>query len=281
MNDISIFREKYADEIAEKIDDLSSSVKTAYAKVKKEDFLGPGPWKILDTSTFSYNQTTDDNPQYLYQDVLVAIDADRHLNNGHPSSLARWINSLKIDKGEKVLHIGCGLGYYTAIMAEIVGEAGEVTGLEVDPSIADRARENVESYRNIKIVKTDGTKFKTGLYDAIFVNAGATHPLPEWLDMLNSGGRLLLPITISVNESIGNGFTVLVTKLDDSYKAEVTGPVGIFHCLGARDEVTNEQLKEVMVKGPDFLKEINFLIREKHTKTSKCKIHTDLFCLSS
>ena len=66
---------------------------------------------------FKYSTTPDDNPKHVYADVLVAIDADRGLNNGQPSGLASWIDALDLKSGERVFHIGCGTGYYTALMA--------------------------------------------------------------------------------------------------------------------------------------------------------------------
>ena len=160
MKDINKIRKKYTEEIAEKIVNMSSRLQTAFTKVQKEKFLGPGPWKIFDIPSFRYYQTEDDNPEHIYHDVLIAIDEKKHLNNGQPSGLALWINSLNIEKNEKVLHIGCGLGYYTAIMAEMVGYKGEVTGLEIDRSLAHRAEINLKTYSNVKVLGIDGSKFR-------------------------------------------------------------------------------------------------------------------------
>ena len=65
----------------------------AFATVPREHYLGPGPWKLA-VGTWQYSgsrgyiTTADNDPRSLYHDVLVAIDAARQLNNGHPSSLA-------------------------------------------------------------------------------------------------------------------------------------------------------------------------------------------------
>jgi protein-L-isoaspartate(D-aspartate) O-methyltransferase len=69
----------------------------------------------------------------------VQVIAERHLNNGQPSGHARWIESASIKPGEHVVHIGAGTGYYTAILACLVGPSGKVTGIEVDASLAARA----------------------------------------------------------------------------------------------------------------------------------------------
>jgi protein-L-isoaspartate(D-aspartate) O-methyltransferase len=53
--------------------------------------------------------------------VLVAIDEKRLLNNGQPSFLAILIEALALQEGDHVVHVGCGTGYYSAILAEFVG----------------------------------------------------------------------------------------------------------------------------------------------------------------
>ena len=107
----------------------------AFAKVPREHFLGPGPWKIL-SSGFEYWTTKDADPKHLYHNVLVAIDAERKLNNGHPSFLAFLIEQLELQAGDHVVHVGCGTGYYTAVMAEVVGSIGNVTAYEIDAGLA-------------------------------------------------------------------------------------------------------------------------------------------------
>jgi protein-L-isoaspartate(D-aspartate) O-methyltransferase len=87
----------------------------------------------------AYWPTSD--PRDLYHNLLVALDATRALNNGLPGSLARWIQALVLKMGDRVFHLGCGVGYYTAIMAEVVGPDGSVVACEVDSDLAARARE--------------------------------------------------------------------------------------------------------------------------------------------
>ena len=105
----------------------------AFTQVPRERYLGPGPWKIFKFP--AYQTTTDADPKHLYHDVLVAIDPVRFLNNGQPSFLAFLIDALDLQEGEHVVHIGCGTGYYTAILAEIVGSTGRVTAIEIDAEL--------------------------------------------------------------------------------------------------------------------------------------------------
>ena len=106
--------------------------------------MGPAPWQIAssDMATMALMgltgeaYLTTDNPRDLYHNVLVALDPDRYLNNGQPSALARWIDALELRPGDRVYHLGCGVGYYTAIMAEMVGTGGRVAASEVDAGLA-------------------------------------------------------------------------------------------------------------------------------------------------
>jgi len=60
----------------------------------------------------------------LYQDVAVFLDSSKSLTNGNPSTLAPWLDALDLAEGKSVFHLGCGTGYYTAIIAEVVDHEG-------------------------------------------------------------------------------------------------------------------------------------------------------------
>jgi protein-L-isoaspartate(D-aspartate) O-methyltransferase len=110
----------------------------AFATVARESFLGRGPRHILGPTQLGrgYTKSSDADPKHLSHNVLVAIDVRRELNNGHPSFLASLIDQLKIKDGETVYHVGCGTGYYSAIMAKLVGRDGRVVAVEVDKAIS-------------------------------------------------------------------------------------------------------------------------------------------------
>ena len=94
--------------------------------------------------------------------------------------------------GERVYHLGCGVGYYTAIIAEVVGPGGRDVGLELQPELAERAQQNLASYRQVKVEPGDGAVFDPGECDAVLINCGVTHPQGIWLDRLCEGGRLVV-----------------------------------------------------------------------------------------
>jgi hypothetical protein len=74
-------------------------------------------------------ETPDNRPERTYDDVLVSIMAEKGWANGLPSGHARWLNALDLEPGDHVLHCGCGTGYYTAIIAHLVGDDGLVTAI--------------------------------------------------------------------------------------------------------------------------------------------------------
>jgi protein-L-isoaspartate(D-aspartate) O-methyltransferase len=209
----------------------------AFAAVPRERFVGPGPWRILPRPAESYF-TPDDDPRWLYHDVLVTIDASRNLNNGLPSFWARNLEHLDVALGERVLQVGAGTGYYSAVLAEMVGATGRVTAVEIDPELASQARTNLASWPQVEVVSGDGRTVGTGEFDVVIVFAGSTHPARQWLDRLADGGRLLMPLT---NESWW-GFLLRVIRRKDAFVASSIGGVGIYPCIGGRDEEAGKRL---------------------------------------
>ena len=67
-------------------------VETAFAEVRREDFLGPGPWLVVG-SLGDYIPTASADPAFLYLDRVVGILPERHLNNGQPSLHAKRASS--------------------------------------------------------------------------------------------------------------------------------------------------------------------------------------------
>jgi protein-L-isoaspartate(D-aspartate) O-methyltransferase len=76
-----------------------------------------------------------------------------------------------------VVHAGCGTGYYTAIIAHVVGEHGRVTAIEFDQGLAARARTNLRHLPHVEVIAGDATVYDPGKVECIFINAGATHPV--------------------------------------------------------------------------------------------------------
>src|SRR5262249_52352677 len=116
-------------------------------------------------------------------------------NNGQPWLHAMLIAAAAPRPGEHVVHIGAGVGYYTAILAHVVGESGRVTAVGFGVGPAPRAAAEFAAAAQVRALQGDGVQAEFDAADVIYVNAGATRPADIWLDRLNDGGRLILPLT--------------------------------------------------------------------------------------
>jgi protein-L-isoaspartate(D-aspartate) O-methyltransferase len=153
--DIATARKAFAEELRYVAHVRSDRVIAAFATVPRERFLGAPPWQVYDFAD-GYWDVPGDDPMAAYHNVLFAIDAARELNNGHPEFWARLLDKLDVRAGDRVFHVGAGLGYYTAIMAELVGADGAVVAVEVDEALATRARNNLASCPNVQVIAADG-----------------------------------------------------------------------------------------------------------------------------
>jgi protein-L-isoaspartate(D-aspartate) O-methyltransferase len=214
-----------------------SELEAAFASTPREQFVGPPPWRVF--TPRGYIESASDDPSVLYQDVVVSLGTPAPLNNGQPTLHAFCIQALNLKKGEHVLHIGAGSGYYTTILARLVGETGSVGAYEIEPELAQRASANLAQLPQVKVHERSGTIAPLPACDAIYVNAGATAPLAVWLDALQPQGRLLFPLT----GSSGTGAMLLITRqTEDAYTARFLMQVSFVSCVGARDDATAKKL---------------------------------------
>jgi protein-L-isoaspartate(D-aspartate) O-methyltransferase len=244
-------RHWYAEELRFTAKVSSPAVIDAFAAVPREHFFGPGPWRILSPMAIAEYWTTEDaDPRHLYHDVLVAIDEERRLNNGQPSLWARLYDQLHLNRGEHVAHVGAGLGYYSAILAEIVGSTGRVTAIEIDPGLAQRARRNLgERWPQVSVIVADGFAFRPDRpADAVVVNAGVTHISTAWLDALApENGRLLVPLT---NRDRWGGSLIIERHAGSTtrYSVRFAGQIGIIPCIGGREPAAEERLQAAFAR---------------------------------
>ncbi|MDQ6705423.1 MAG: methyltransferase domain-containing protein, partial [Acidobacteriota bacterium] len=204
------------------------------------------------------------DPERLRHDVSVAINAERNLYSGAPTTIAPWLDALHLREGDRVFHVGCGTGYYTAVMAETVGASGHVIAVEIDPAIAARARENLAYLNFVEVITGDGAAIDPPESDAILIHAGVTHPRSVWLDRLRPEGRLLLPLTFEIGmPHVGKGAPFKIQRHGDSYEARLSsGPIMLYSCAGARDAEMNERLLQAFETGG--MDQVRSLRRDHH-----------------
>ncbi|TDD26048.1 methyltransferase, FxLD system [Kribbella turkmenica] len=116
-----------------------------------------------------------------------------------PSIVALMLGQAGIQPGDRVLEIGSG-GYNAALMRELTGPAGAVTTVDIDPEVADRAREVLASagYDDVRVVRADG-EFgdpEDAPFDRIVVTVTAWDVPPAWIGQLRPGGRIVVPLRL-------------------------------------------------------------------------------------
>jgi protein-L-isoaspartate(D-aspartate) O-methyltransferase len=286
MMTIEECREFYAREVKFAANLGTAGLVEAFGKVAREKFLGAGPWLIGSAEARAMSAAgmvqlaymTVDDPRDVYHNVVVSLDRAKDINNGQPSALGRWIDAMELKPGERVFHLGCGVGYYTAIMAEVVGPSGNVVGLDLQPELAARAKENLAGYANVRVEAGDGAGFDPGECDAMLVNCGVTHPQGIWLERLREGGRTVVPFTMSMNATLGQGVMTKIVRSGEAFSTELVTPVGIFSGGSLRDaELEPQMLKGLTTGGLLKMKSVR---RDKHEKGETCVVHAREVCLS-
>lgn len=254
MGDAAVVRQCYVEQIKKRGRISSPRLLEAFAKVSREQFAGDGPWRIRSSEGRDYRSTPDADPVHLYDDVLVAIDESRKLHTGLPSLWANLFEALDIRDGERVVQIGCGLGYFSAILAELVGPHGDVLAIDCEKDFVARARTNLRGYRNVRAVCMDACRKIGEPADVIVAHAGFTYPHPLWLESLRPNGRLLVPLT----KHDRTGTVIKITRKEDGYHAEAVRRIEIFPCRGRGETDLDEQVADWWEKA-SVLAPVHFL----------------------
>jgi len=158
----------------------------AFKKIKRADFL-PKEIKNLD-------------------EVNEALPIGLGQTISQPMVVAFMLEKLEPKPGEKILDIGSGSGWTTALLAEIVGKEGEVIGIEVIPKLKEFGEKNTAKYNFIdkgtaRFICADGSKGyeKEAPFDNILCSASAQDKIPSaWKKQLKIGGRIVCPVGYSI-----------------------------------------------------------------------------------
>lgn len=139
--------------------------------------------------------------EIAYTDDVVLMKRDETgvaiSSVSQPTVVALMLEQADIRPGHRVLEIGSG-GYNAALLAELVGPAGEVTTIDIDEDVTTRARETLDAagYPDVRVLRTDG-EFggpEGAPYDRIIVTVTAWDIAPAWVDQLAPGGRIVVPL---------------------------------------------------------------------------------------
>lgn len=161
-----------------------------------------------------------------YEDSPLPIGSGQTISQ--PMIHARYLELLHLTGQEKVLEIGTGSGYQTALLARM---AAQVFSVERIGALLDRARDVLGEIgvRNVSFLLGDGTLGwrQYGPYDAILVSAAAPTVPPAYTEQLADGGRLLIPLG-EREEQILN----VITRRGDTLEQVEAGAVRFVPLLG-------------------------------------------------
>ena len=166
----------------------------AFLHIKREDFVPP------------------DEKDAAYLNTALPIGFGQTISQ--PLVVAFMLELLKPQKGEKILDVGCGSGWTTALIAYLVQPQGKVIGIDIIKELVMFAQKNIEKYQflnkgRVQLIHGDGKLGfkKEAPYDKILVSASSSQIPTELLNQLKTDGRLVIPIKDSI---------VLVEKIHDN-----------------------------------------------------------------
>ncbi len=134
-----------------------------------------------------------------YMDNPLSIGYDQTISQ--PYTVIFMLELLQAEKGNKVLDIGSGSGWTTALLAHIVQKEGSVLGMEKVSDLVKFGKNNIEKYNftNAKIVQSEEELGKPEeQFDRVLVSAAARKVPDELVDQLKIGGRMVIPVQSSI-----------------------------------------------------------------------------------
>ena len=289
QTELMVVRRAYAKQVLAAARVSDPRIEAAFAEVRREDFLGPGPWQMFRLPS-TYVSSPDADPVLLYVDQVVGIIPERGINNGQPSLHAMLLAAAKIKEGEHVVHVGAGTGYYTAMMAFLAGPTGRVTAIEYDSALAARAREYLSGSSTVSVLEGDGATMSFAAADVIYVNAGFTHPADAWLDGLSDGGRMILPLTTDENvrsvrpatfdpmKAMRSGAYFRIQRRDAAFEARGLFPTAIIPAQAARDKASEIALAAAFDRGG--WNAVTRLVRDETVPEERCWLRGRGWCLA-
>jgi len=211
------------------------AVEAAFGSVPRHRYL-PTPFTVaIDPLGTEFEESSD--PPRAYQDALVLLKRDPPAVCAAPSVVAEQIEQLAVSDGMRVLHIGAGSAYATAILANLAGETGSVVAVEHDAALAElgAARIAQHSLTTVTIRAGDGALGvpEAAPFDRILVSGGVTDIAPAWVEQLDHDGRLVLPLCQPAppGACVGGGALLAVHKLGRDLFGRIS-TVAFFSGLG-------------------------------------------------
>lgn len=181
----------------------------AFRKIKRVDFLPEDPER---DASRPYGASMKD-----LAELNEALSIGFGQTISQPLVAAFMVELLEPKAGEKILDVGSGSGWTSALLSEIVGKEGKVVAIEVVPELKEFGEKNVSKYNYIKkgtaeFICADGSKGyeKEAPFDKILASASAEKLPQVWKEQLKIGGKIVAPI--------GNSIWLFVKKSPDDFE---------------------------------------------------------------
>ncbi len=134
-----------------------------------------------------------------------------------PLTVAVMMELLQPESGQKILDVGSGSGWSTALLSEIVGPTGKVYGVEIVPELSEFGKKNVSHYNFVRqgiaeffCADGSGGMPDKAPFDRI-ISAASVKQIPEaWKKQLKIGGRMVLPM--------GQSLWLIIKKNEDDFE---------------------------------------------------------------
>ena len=154
---------------------FSKNILDAFSKVKRENFI------------------PEELEKEAYEDTALPIGHGQTISQ--PYTIGIMLSELELKKGQNILEVGSGSGYVLALLSEIIGKNGKVSGIEVVKELVAKSKESLEDYNNIEIYHRNGSKGlpEKAPFDRILISAACREVPKELLNQLKDGGILLTP----------------------------------------------------------------------------------------
>lgn len=212
-------------------------------------------------------------PEIAQRDGLERVYSDEALitkrgPQGHPissssapSMMAIMLEQLDLRPGLRVLEIGAGTGYNAAILAEIVGDQRAIVTIDIEPDVVEEARQHLDAagYPGITILCADGAEGAPDLapFDRIELTVASDDITPAWMEQLQTGGRLVLPLELHRHQ---RGQISLALVKHEDYLESVAAASAFFIPLRGGQAMTVERsapLSIVSTQNQDHHWELN------------------------
>ena len=161
---------------------FSKQIIDAFSEVKRENFV---PSKL---------------EKHAYEDTALPIGKGQTISQ--PYTIAMMLSLLDLKKTQKVLEIGSGCGYVLALISKIT--KGKVFGIEIVRELAEKSKENLKEYNNIKVYNSDGSKGlpKELPFDRVIISAGGKEIPRKLVFQLKNNGIIVAPIGPRYEQSL-------------------------------------------------------------------------------